>query len=117
MGRIIHFETTSAAVPATARFYAEAFGWSDEASPFLPGYHLLDTGEGHGIDGAVMSREYQQQAVILWLEVIDIHDVIARTVAAGGEQRGDVNELPGQGLVCYVADPEGTLFGLKQPEA
>lgn len=39
---------------------------------------------------------------------------IAASIAAGGQQRGEINELPGEGLVCYIADPTGTLLGLKQ---
>lgn len=115
MARIVHFEITSATVDAAARFYEDAFGWSSQESPFLPGYHLLHTGAGDGVDGAVMSSEYQQQPVILWLEVEDIHTSIAATTAAGGRQEGEVNEIPGQGLVCYVSDPAGVLFGLRQP--
>jgi len=114
MGRITHFEITSDSPDAANQFYADAFGWNSEASPFLSGYHLTRTGQGAGIDGAVMSRDYQQQPVILWLEVSDIATSIAAVKAAGGSQAGDINEIPGRGLVAYVADPAGTLFGLKQ---
>ena len=117
MGRIIHFEITAEAPEAVTRFYADAFGWHSEASPFLPGYHVVDTGEGSGISGAVMSREYRQQPAILWLEVDDVHASVAAVEAAGGRHEGEVSEIPGQGLVTYVSDPGGTLLGLKQPLA
>jgi predicted enzyme related to lactoylglutathione lyase len=115
MGRVIHFEITADAPEETTRFYEKVFGWDGEASPFLPGYHLVRTGDGSGIDGAVMSREYQHQPVILWLEVDDIRASIAAVEAAGGEREGRVDEIPGQGLVAYVRDPAGMLLGLKQP--
>ncbi|WP_309065236.1 VOC family protein [Microbacterium sp.] len=115
MGRIIYFETTSESVDTTAQFYAEAFGWRSRSSPHLPGYRLLDTGAGTGIDGAVMSREHSAQPVIVWLEVDDLRAVVADVEAAGGARRGEINEIPGEGLVCYVTDPAGVVFGLKQP--
>ncbi|KAB1650035.1 VOC family protein [Pseudoclavibacter endophyticus] len=115
MGRIIHFEITADDPESTARFYADAFGWQSETSPFVPGYHLVDTGDGNGINGAVMSREYRRQPAILWLEVDDIRDSVAAVEAAGGRHDGAVNEIPGQGLVTYVTDPSGTAIGLKQP--
>ncbi len=115
MGRIVHFEITAAAPDDATRFYREAFGWTGEASPFVPGYHLVATGDGPGIDGAVMSSDYQAQPVILWLEVDDLDASVAAVEAAGGRRAGDVNEIPGQGRVVYVADPTGTLLGLRQP--
>ena len=117
MGRIIHFEITAETPEAVTRFYADAFGWRSQASPALPGYHLVDTGEGSGISGAVMSREYREQSAILWLEVDDIHASVAAVATAGGLLDGEVSEIPGEGLVAYVTDPGGTLLGLKQPLA
>lgn len=115
MGRIIHFEITADSPDTVTQFYADAFGWDNTASPFLPGYYLASTGDGGGIDGAVMSREYRQQAVIIWLEVEDLRASIAAVEAAGGTHSNDINEIPGQGLVTYVTDPGGTLLGLRQP--
>ena len=117
MGRITHVEITADEPAQAIRFYRDAFGWSSEESPFLPGYHLVRTGAGAGIDGAVMSRTYQPQPVILWLEVDDIDASLAASAAAGGRQVGEINEIPGEGLVCYLADPTGMLLGLKQPTA
>ena len=115
MGRIIHFELTVDDPQASARFYEAAFGWQSEPSPFLPEYLTSLTGEGAGIDGAVMSSRYQQQPVILWIEVDDLAASVAAVESAGGHAVGEVNDIPGQGAVTYVADPQGLLYGLRQP--
>jgi len=115
MGGVIHFEITSADPQATARFHEAAFGWRATPSPFLPGYLTADTGEGDGIDGAVMSSRYQDQPVIVWIETDDLATTVSAVEAAGGRSAGDVHEIPGQGLVTYVADPSGILYGLRQP--
>ena len=115
MGRIIHVELTATDLDRAAAFYAEVFGWKAEPSPFAEGYLVAATGEGDGIDGAIMSREYQQQAAIAWLQVDDLEATLAAVIASGGEAAGEPQETPGVGRMVYVRDPEGTLLGLKQP--
>lgn len=115
MGNIVHIELTSASPEATADFYARAFGWESTASPFLPDYLVARTGDGEGIDAAVMSDRYQSQRVIAWIEVPDIEAAIAAATDAGGAPASDVHDLPGQGRVGYVTDPDGVVVGLKQP--
>ena len=115
MGRIIHVELTATDLDRAAAFYAEVFGWKAEPSPFAEGYLVAATGEGDGIDGAIMSREYQQQAAIAWLQVDDLEATLAAVIASGGEAAGEPQEIPGVGRMVYVRDPEGTLLGLKQP--
>jgi len=116
MGTIIHIELTSASVEATSDFYSRAFGWKATASPFLPDYYTVATGEGEGIDGAVMSSRYQSQNTIMWIQVEDIDAARGAVETAGGATAGEVHDLPGQGRVGYVTDPDGVLIGLKQPE-
>lgn len=112
MGRIIHFELTADDLPGTLGFLRTALGWTDEPSPYVGEYHLVDTGAGAGVDGAVMASAYNRQAVIPWVEVDDLDATLARVTGAGGHA-GDVNELPGQGRVVYVTTPEGTVLGLE----
>jgi len=114
MGRVIHFELTAEQPAQLTGFLAAAFGWTQEESPFLPGYHLVDTGEGEGIDGAVMSSAFQKQPVIIWLLVEELDAALEAVAAAGGAQAGPVNEIPGRGRLVYVMDPSGTVFGLRE---
>lgn len=115
MGRIIHVELTSADPRKAAEFYRAAFGWQSEESPFAEGYLLAATGAGEGIDAAIMSREHQEQATIVWLRVDDLEVRRTAVVAAGGSVVGEPQEIPGQGWVAYVRDPDGVLLGLRQP--
>lgn len=85
-----------------------------QQSAFVPNYHLLDPADA-GIPGAVMDRSYRSQPVILWFEVNDIDASIRAIVESGGVVAGGRNTIPGEGHVQYMADPEGNVFGLKQP--
>jgi predicted enzyme related to lactoylglutathione lyase len=115
MGRIIHVELTATDVRRSAAFYAEVFGWQTTPSPFVGDYLTADTGKGDGIDGAIMTRAYQEQPVIFWLEVDDLEQSLADVRAAGGAADSEPQGIPGVGRVAYVRDPEGTLLGLRQP--
>jgi predicted enzyme related to lactoylglutathione lyase len=115
VGRIIHVELTARDTARAAAFYAEAFGWRTESSPFADEYLVATTGTGEGIDGAIMARTDREQPTIAWLQVEDLDATVTSVRAAGGSVAGDVHEIPGQGRVVYVRDPEGTLVGLKGP--
>ena len=116
MGNVVHFELTSGDLARKSAFLEGAFGWSATSSPFIDDYLLLDTGSGEGIDGAVMSSAYRAQSVIIWTIVPDIEKTLVDVVAAGGAQAGETATIPGRGQLCYVTDPEGVLFGIRQPE-
>jgi predicted enzyme related to lactoylglutathione lyase len=113
VGRIIHIELTATDTARAAAFYAEAFGWQTEPSPFVDEYLVASTGTGDGIDGAIMARTYQKQTTIAWLQVDDLDATLTAVQKAGGSVAGEVQEIPGQGRVVYVHDPDGTLLGLR----
>ena len=114
MGRIIHLEIVAADHDRAAEFYSKVFGWQVTPAPVPEGYLLADTGEGEGIDGAIMSSRYQTQPTIAWIDVDDIETTLDTARGAGGEPVGEVQELPGVGRLCYLRDTEGVLIGLRQ---
>jgi predicted enzyme related to lactoylglutathione lyase len=114
MGRIIHFELVAQDHERAAAFYSKVFGWQITPAPMPAGYLLAETGAGEGIDGAIMSNQYQSQPTIAWIEVDDLNATLDAARAAGGTQVGEVQELPGIGRLCYVRDTEDVLVGLRQ---
>jgi predicted enzyme related to lactoylglutathione lyase len=115
MNKLVHFELTADDVTGTAKFYETVFGWTSSPTPFAQGYQLLDLGQGSPVSGAVMDKKYAAQPAILWFDVASIEDTVEVIVKAGGRQVNEKQTLPGQAHVIYVADPNGTLFGLRQP--
>jgi uncharacterized protein len=114
MGRIVHVETVAEDHDRAAKFYREAFGWEVTPAPVPDGYLLAATGPGEGIDGAIMSSRYQSQPTIAWIEVDDLEATLTAARAAGGDQVGEVQELPGVGRLSYLRDTEGVLVGPRQ---
>ena len=114
MTGIVHFEITADDVGAASAFYAQALELLSAPSPFLPGYTILSD-QGQQI-GAIMDRKYQPQPVIVWFAVDDLDAALIRIEAAGGKRAGEINAIPGEGKLVYASAPDGTIFGLKQPE-
>ncbi len=112
--RVVHFEITADHPERAAEFYRRSFGW--EIDNWGGEYWLVSSGDGPGIDGAIMARAHGQ-AVINTVQVSGIlEDAIARVIAAGGATLGDVNRIPGVGRFTYATDTEGNVFGIMEPE-
>lgn|SRR5487761_1187268 len=117
MGRVVHFEITADDVARARKFY-EVFGWkiTDAGMPggeyWLAAPGMLDE---TGIGGAIMSRSYQKQPSIIWVDVDDLDAMIEKVKAAGGEIVGDKQTVPGVGDTIYAKDTEGNVFGMIQP--
>jgi uncharacterized protein len=114
MGRVNHFEITADDPKRAAAFYEKAFGWkfTDWGGPFT--YLLATTGAKTevGIDGAIMDRTDNKQAVINTIGV-DKWEAGAEAVKnAGGQVLQPKTPVPGQGYFAYCKDTEGNVFGI-----
>jgi predicted enzyme related to lactoylglutathione lyase len=116
MGRVVHFEITADNLERAKKFY-QIFDWEIVDSG-MPGaeYWLCKTGKDKmGIDGAIMPRSYQPQAVINWISVANIDEMIDKVKASGGQIMGDKQTIPEVGDSVYAKDTEGNIFGMLQP--
>ncbi|HVZ93166.1 MAG TPA: VOC family protein [Phycisphaerales bacterium] len=111
--RICHFEIPANQPEALTRFYAGLFGWKFEKAP-IPGheYWLADTGEGLGINGAIMSRLHPQQPWMNYVDVTSIDETIAKATGLGAEVALPKTEVPGVGAYAAIKDPQGNICGL-----
>ena len=114
--RIVHYEITADDPERAAAFYRDAFGWVVDKWDGPVDYWLATTGDGPGIDGAIMSRAHNQ-AVINTLQIEgSLEDAITRVKKAGGEHSFDIQQIPGVGRFTYARDTEGNVLGLMEPE-
>lgn len=119
MGRVSHFEITADNPKRAAAFYEQAFGWKfqDWGGRFT--YLLATTGEKDetGIDGAIMDRTDNKQAVINTISVDKWESGADAVKKAGGKVLQDKTPIPGQGYFAYCADTEGNVFGIFEADA
>ena len=112
MNRPTHFEIPVDDPDRAERFYADVFGWKFQRFEGAPAYYgLATTGEGPGIDGALMQRQ-PGSTVTLTMEVASIEDAISRVTASGGSVVQGKAPIPGVGWFANCQDSEGNQFGV-----
>ena len=108
---VTYLEINSPDLPATARFFAEVFGWQPQAF-VAPDYLVAPHGPGAGVDtGLLASRDGQPRTVPV-IRVDGLDAAIARVTDHGGRLVVEPFTITGVGRGCYVVDPTGVLLGL-----
>ena len=112
VNRPTHFEIPVDDADRAEKFYGDVFGWKFQRFPGAPQYYgLASTGEGTGIDGALMQRS-PDSTTTLTMEVQSIEDAIARVKAGGGKVVQEKAPVPGVGWFANCVDTEGNVFGV-----
>ena len=119
-GRPVHSEIHAEDPRRAVEFYSTLFGWtSEDWSGFVGSpYFGLRTGEGVGIDGAIMARRGANMPVggpvagaVLTMGVADYDATAEKILAAGGREALGKHALPGMAWQGYFHDTENNVFG------
>ncbi|MGH3143746.1 MAG: VOC family protein, partial [Gaiellales bacterium] len=108
-------EINSAAGPALARFYAEAFGWTTQ--PDGDDYIQINkdgvcAGTGApGIDGGIGPSDPGDDFVTFYVQVPDVAETLAQVAELGAEVDLPVTEA-GRIVFAIFRDPAGNRIGL-----
>lgn len=126
MKRPVHFEI-HAADPARARaFYEAVFGWKFQGWGDTAEYWVITTGadEDAGINGGLLPRRGPEPAAdaavngyVITMSVDDIDATLKTALDAGATVALEKDTVPGVGLLAYLKDTEGNIFGVLQPAA
>ncbi len=124
MGRPVHFEIHADDVERAKTFYSGVFGWEFQDWSEFAGmpYAGAVTGEGPGIDGAIMQRQGDLapgapvMGAVLTMGVEDFDATAEAILAAGGQVALPKYALPGMAWQGYFLDTEGNVFGIHQPD-
>ena len=116
MNRATHFEILAKEPEKMITFYKSVFDWEINTWEGPQAYWIISTGEEGtpGINGAIMGRSLDQ-AVINTIEASSLDAIQQAVEANGGKLVHGPNEIPQVGRHAYFADPEGTLFGVLEP--
>jgi uncharacterized protein len=115
MNRVVHFEIPSSKTTESREFYSNVFGWKfDSFHGEESGYWLCSTGEGPGIDGAVMRKQDPAHPVTIIIQVEDIDRASDQVEQAGGEIVLGKQKVGDIGYSAYFKDPDGNIMGLWQ---
>ena len=117
------YELMTTDIDAAEEFYADVVAWT--AEPFetptgMPRYTVVKAGE-RGV-GGLMDLPQEVAAAGMapaWIGYIHTRGIDAATRAlkeAGGSVHREPADIPGVGRFAVVADPQGALFMLLQPD-
>ena len=109
MPRLDYVELPAAEIPATRRFYEQAFGWT--LTEFAPTYAATTTGDTDvGLDADASNKPAAPLPVI---QVADLEQALAAIKAAGGTIVKPIFPFPG-GRRFHFRDPSGNELAVWQ---
>ena len=103
-GKVDYVELPGRDLPATKRFYADAFGWT--FTDFGPGYAAFDQGVEGGFHDTSEADQGVVQAPLVILYAHDLEAMEAKVKAAGGTIVRPIFSFPG-GRRFHFHDPAG----------
>jgi uncharacterized protein len=117
------FEVLGSDPARTQQFYADLFGWTVHSSG-IPGYAVVDTGAGRGIQGG-LGGGVEARWAIVYAGVADVDQTFNRAEKLGGSRTGDLG-VPALKNAARAAlygsaddmktgairDPAGNVFGI-----
>lgn len=132
MNRVAHFEIHATEPERAATFYRTLFGWEikrwGEAE-----YWMVMTGKDEetgikgkwgGIDGGMLVRKGPApvegaavNAYVCTIEVANAQETFDKALSLGGTVALALAPMPHVGLLGYLKDTEGNIFGIIEPEA
>ena len=117
MPRVVHGEIHADDPARAVAFYSEIFGWTIKQWGAVE-YWLATTGEGPGINGAIVPRRGPRPAAgqpvnaHAWtIEVDDLDAYLARVLARGGALAVPRVPIPGVGGSRTATTPRGPSSG------
>lgn len=111
---VVHFEVGAADDGPLVAFYTELFGWEPKAAP---GYTLVDTRGGRGINGGIGKSRSGEPWLALYVEADDLQAMLRKANSLGGRTAVPVTGFGGAVTFAMFNDPDGLLIGLVQAPA
>ncbi|GII99832.1 hypothetical protein CLV28_1036 [Sediminihabitans luteus] len=99
-------------LPASVAFYTAVLGWEHHDYGAEFGHYGAFTLDGKVVAGVGPNPGTAPSAWQVYLKVSDAAATLDRAVASGGTALVPVMEIPGQGVMAFVADPGGAAVGL-----
>ena len=119
-GNFFWYELMTSDVDAAARFYATVIGWTTQDFPSPDMHYVVVNANGVGVGGimTVPPEAAAMGAPPAWMGYIHATDIDKQTEsvkAIGGKVHRGPQDIPDVGRFSVVADPQGAMFMLLQP--
>ena len=104
---IVHVDIPARDRAATAKFYADLFGWQTQDHPEM-GYTTFAAEGGPGGGFSTMD----EPKVLIYVGTDDIDASLAKAESLGGKTVQPKTEIPGVGWFGSFSDPAGNIISL-----
>ncbi|MDO5527846.1 MAG: VOC family protein [Paracoccus sp. (in: a-proteobacteria)] len=111
------FELATSQPEQSGAFYQRVFGWQTAPSGVMEGYHLAR--DGDAMVAGLMVPDEGQDIPPSWTVYFGVDDCAATADAAtkaGATLLMGPQEVKGTGSFAVIADPQGAVFGILEPE-
>jgi predicted enzyme related to lactoylglutathione lyase len=115
---VTHFEIYANDLGTLAAFYRDLFGWQIEQAPGVD-YFMIQTGSAGGspIRGGLSHRPIEgPRSWVHYISVDSLDETVQRVEELGGSVVRPRTAVPKVAWYSVVADPEGNIFALWQPD-
>jgi predicted enzyme related to lactoylglutathione lyase len=110
------FEVHTNDVSRAQRFYGAVFGWTFDDS--VPGYSMIGLGDDAPIGGGIAHGDGTRPTdAVFNVQVPDVDAACAAVADSGGSVVVPPAATPTGLRFAYIADPDGSVFGLWCPPA
>lgn len=113
------YELGTSDLHAAGDFYGSILGWKVEDSGMEGFAYHLASSDGDRVAGLMSNAGQPGDPPPNWLiyfAVDDCNQAAAGIEASGGKILKEPDDIPGTGRYSVVADPQGAVFGLLQPD-
>jgi predicted enzyme related to lactoylglutathione lyase len=118
LGRPVWYELMTSDMKSAENFYKTVVGW--KTAPFAGAGHpytIFNRGGDVGI-GGVMATPAEMKAPPFWamyIAVPDLEEAASNIKRLGGKQHTDVIDIPDEGRIQMMVDPQGAAFYIIEP--
>jgi predicted enzyme related to lactoylglutathione lyase len=117
-GSVTHFEIYAEQPPKLAEFYRSLLGWRIEQAPGID-YWRIQSGANapNGLNGGLTYRPFPgPRSWVHYVHVDSLDRMAAEVIRLGGEVLRPKTAVPKTAWYAVVADPEGNIFAVWQPD-
>ena len=116
---VTHFEIYSERPEFLVDFYRSLFGWQLNKAPGLDYWHIKsDATHASAINGGLTYRPFPgPRSWVHYVHVESLDAAVAEVQRLGGAVLRPKTAVPKTAWYAVVADPEGNIFAVWQPDA
>jgi uncharacterized protein len=115
---VTHFEIYAEEPAMLADFYRTLFGWRLDKAPGVD-YWRIQTGstDTHGFNGGLTYRPFPgPRSWVHYVTVESLGETVVQVLRLGGQVLRPKTAVPKAGWYAVLADPEGNIFAVWQPD-